>query len=70
MANTIIYYNSAILSQLLRKYEAGSNPKVLALLKKVSPAAWRHIHLNGHYTFRDTGPILDLETIVAGLELG
>jgi len=70
VANTIIYYNSAILSRLLEKYEAGSNPKVLALLKKVSPAAWRHIHLNGHYTFRGTGQVLDLEAIVAGLKLG
>jgi TnpA family transposase len=70
VANTILYYNSAILSRLLEKYEAGSNPKVLASLKKVSPAAWRHIHLNGHYTFRGTGQILDLEAVVAGLKLG
>jgi hypothetical protein len=27
----------------------------LALIKKLSPAAWRHIHLNGHYTFRGDG---------------
>lgn len=70
VANAIIYYNSAILSRLLEKYQAGLNPKVLVLLKKVSPAAWRHIHLNGHYTFRGTGQILDLEAIVAGLKLG
>lgn len=70
IANAIIYYNSAILSRLLEKYDAGANPKVLALLKKVSPAAWRHIHLNGHYTFRGNGQILDLEAIVAGLKLG
>ena len=69
VANAIIYYNSAILSRLLEKYQAGLNPKVLVLLKKVSPAAWRHIHLNGHYTFRGTGQILDLEAIVAGLKL-
>ena len=69
VANAIIYYNSAILSRLLEKYQAGLNPKVLVLLKKVSPAAWRHIHLNGHYMFRGTGQILDLEAIVAGLKL-
>jgi hypothetical protein len=39
------------------------------LIKKMSPAAWRHIHLNGHYTFRD-GQLIDLDAIVAGLELG
>ena len=43
--------------------------KVLALIKKVSPAAWRHIHLNGRYTFRDSGQMIDLDAIVAGLSL-
>jgi hypothetical protein len=55
IANAIIYYNSAILSRLLAKYEASGNAKALALIKKLSPAAWRHVHLNGHYTFRADG---------------
>ena len=38
------------------------------LVKKVSPAAWRHIHLNGHYTFRGGGQVIDLDAIVAGLD--
>ena len=70
IANAIIYYNSAILSRLLTKCEASGNEKALALLKKISPAAWRHIHLNGHYTFHGDGQIIDLDVIVAGLELG
>jgi TnpA family transposase len=70
LANAIIYYNSAILSRLLTKYEASGNPKALALIKKMSPAAWRYIHLNGHYTFRGNGQLIDLDAIVAGLELG
>jgi len=41
IANAIIYYNSAILSQLLTKLEASGNAKALALLKQISPAAWR-----------------------------
>jgi hypothetical protein len=36
----------------------------------MSPAAWRHIHLNGHYTFHGNGQAIDLDAIVAGLELG
>jgi hypothetical protein len=51
----IIYYNSTILSRLLTNYEASGNAKALALLKQLSPAAWRHIHLNGHCTFRGGG---------------
>jgi TnpA family transposase len=69
IANAIIYYNSAILSRLLTKYESSGNAKALALIKKISPAAWRHIHLNGHYTFLTGGQIIDLDAIVAELEL-
>ena len=70
IANAIIYYNSAILSQLLTKYEASGNVAALALITQMSPAAWRHILMNGHYTFRSDGKIIDLDAIVAGLELG
>ena len=70
IANAIIYYNSAILSRLLTKYEASANAKALVLIKKMSPAAWRHIHLNGHYTIHGDGQVIDLDAIVAGLELG
>ena len=69
IANAIIYYNSAILSQLLAKYEVSGNAKALALIKKISPAAWRHIHLNGHYTFRSDGQVINLDMIIAGLNL-
>jgi len=70
IANTIIYYNSAILSHLLTKYEANGNTKAVALITQVSPAAWRHILLNGHYTFQSGGKMIDLDTLLAGLELG
>jgi len=69
IANAIIYYNSAILSRLLTRYEANQNTKALGLTKKISPTAWRHVHMNGHYTFRSNGPLIDLEAIVAGLDL-
>lgn len=41
IANAFIYYNSAILSRLLTKYEASGNAKALALITQMSPAAWR-----------------------------
>ena len=69
IANVIIYYNSAILSRLLMKYEAVGNTQALEQITKMSPAAWRHILLNGHYTFHTDGKIIDLDAIVAGLEL-
>lgn len=70
IANVVIYYNSAILSRLLAKYEASGNVKALSIIKKISPAAWRHVHLNGHYTFRSAGQVIDLDAIVEGLDLG
>ncbi|TPG87735.1 Tn3 family transposase [Pseudomonas caspiana] len=70
IANAIIYYNSALLSRLLTKYEASDNAKAVALITQISPAAWRHILLNGHYTFHSDGKMIDLDAIVAGLNLG
>jgi hypothetical protein len=70
IANVIIYYNSAILSRLLARHEASGNAKALVMIKKISPVAWRHVLLNGHYTFRSAGQIIDLDAIVAGLNLG
>lgn len=69
IANAIVYYNSAILSRLLHKYEASGNDKALAVVKSVSPAAWRHVHLNGHYTFRGIGQAIDLDSVIQGLVL-
>jgi hypothetical protein len=40
---------------LLTKYEAGGNAKAVALITQIAPAAWRHILLNGHYTFQGGG---------------
>ena len=42
---------------------------MLTLIKKMSPAAWRHIHLNGYYRFRGDGQIIDLDAIIAGLDV-
>ena len=69
IANAIVYYNSAILSRLLQKFEAGGNEKALAVVKSVSPTAWRHVHLNGHYTFRDGGQAIDLDAVIRELTL-
>nr|WP_315255916.1 Tn3 family transposase [uncultured Duganella sp.] len=70
IANAIIYYNSAILSHLLTKCEASGNAKAVALITRMSPAAWRHILLNGHYTFQSGGKMIDLDALLAGLDLG
>jgi TnpA family transposase len=70
IANVIIYYNSAILSRLLNRYEASDNSKALKLITQISPVAWQHILMNGHYTFHNDGKMIDIDAIVTGLDLG
>jgi len=42
----------------------------LPLIKAISPAVWHHIHLNGHDTFISDGTLIDLDALVASLDLG
>jgi hypothetical protein len=69
IANAINYYDSAILSRLLTRHAESPRRKALAMIKKVSSAAWRHIHLNGHYTFWGGGQVIDLDAIEERLDL-
>ena len=68
IANAILY-NSAILSRLLTRYEASGNTKALAFITQLSPVAWQHILLNGHYKFHNDGTLIDLDAIVADLDV-
>ena len=36
----------------------------------ISPVAWRHVHLNGRYGFRDGGQAIDFDAVIQGLDLG
>lgn len=69
IANVIIAYNSVLLSKLLERYQATDNQKAIQLLRKISPVAWRHIHLLGRYAFRDRGQPIDLDALLAGISL-
>ena len=69
IANVVIAYNSILLSGLLNRYQAEGNLKALGLLKRISPVAWQHIHLLGHYTFRHKQNPIDLEVILARVNL-
>jgi hypothetical protein len=57
------------LSRLVTKCEAAGNSKALEFITQISPAVWRHILLNGHYTFQSNGKTIDLDARIAGLEL-
>ncbi|MBC3911107.1 hypothetical protein [Undibacterium umbellatum] len=55
---------------LLPVREASGNTKAVELITKISSAAWQHILLNGHYTFNSGGKMIDLDVLLAGLDLG
>jgi TnpA family transposase len=69
IANVIIAYNSVVLSKLLERYQTTGNQKAIQRLRKISPVAWRHIHLLGRYMFRDRGQPIDLDVLLADISL-
>ena len=69
IANVVIAYNSIMLSALLDRYKAAGNEKLIALLQKISPVAWQHIHFLGHYAFRNNYNPIDLVAIMANVTL-
>jgi len=68
LRSPVIAYNSMLLSGLLNRYLAAGNQKAVDLLRRISPAAWRHLHFLGHYVFRHRGFPINLEAILAGLD--
>jgi TnpA family transposase len=69
IANIVIAYNSIMLSALFERFNTDNNQKALALLKKISPIAWQHIHFLGHYIFRNQKHLIDLEAMLANVTL-
>lgn len=67
VANAIIYYNSELLSLLLKKYQLHNNYSAIEKLKRVSPVAWQHIHMLGYYIFRSNKKSIDLENIISSI---
>ncbi len=65
IANVVIAYNSILLSGLLTRSLTVGNDKALDILRRISPAAWQHLHFLGHYAFRDKGKPIDLDAILA-----
>ncbi|MBY0443718.1 MAG: transposase [Burkholderiales bacterium] len=64
----LIAYNSMLLSELLDRSLAAGNEKALDLLRRISPAAWQHLHFLGHDAFRDKHNPIDLDAILAGID--
>lgn len=63
VANAIIYYNACILSKLFEKLDGTDSAKI-EMLKKLSPIAWQHIHMLGHYIFHNKKNRIDLDALI------
>lgn len=68
IANCIIYYNAAILSGLVEKFEQTDNKEAIDMLANLSPVAWGHILLGGHYSFEEQAAITDLVGILENVD--
>ncbi len=64
IANAIIFYNALMLSKLLIRLEALGKHEEVALVKRLSPVAWRHINLFGRYEFYGERRMLDIDEMI------
>ncbi|MBV8361013.1 MAG: Tn3 family transposase [Deltaproteobacteria bacterium] len=64
LANCIILNNASILSRLLEHQERTAHARGADAIKKIAPAAWRHINFQGRYEFQKQPDPLNIDTII------
>ena len=69
IANAVIYYNASMLSKLLTRFEKENNQELVALVKRLSPVAWRHINLFGRYEFNSDLSVPDLDKMIYNIKV-
>ena len=67
LTNSIIYYNTTILSHLWAHKESTGDAGGAALLSRVSPVAWQHVNFYGRYEFGKRPETIHLEAIIEEL---
>jgi TnpA family transposase len=67
IANCIIYYNAAILSNLLSYKEETGDIQDAETIKEISPIAWQHTNLHGRYEFSKLTENINIDAIVQEL---
>jgi TnpA family transposase len=68
IANCIIYYNAALLSTLIDRFKQRNHQKAVEMIAGLSPVAWSHIQLAGHYRFDDQKIMIDLESMLEDVD--
>ncbi|MEL7495561.1 MAG: Tn3 family transposase [Cyanobacteria bacterium J06554_11] len=67
LTNCIIYYNTAILSDVVTSGDFSSDEARVAALSLVSPVAWQHINFHGRFEFGKTPELIDMKAILQQL---
>ena len=67
LANSIIYFNSVILSIMLEAAKKKGDQRTIDIISKLSPVAWQNINLNGSYDFIRS-QVTDLQNLLKNAE--
>ncbi len=69
IANCIIYYNSALLSVLIERFKKSNDQDMVDMIAGLSPVAWTHILLAGHYTFGSHNTMMNLNEMLENIAI-
>ena len=64
IANCIIYYNAALLSNLYKTFNKQGYQEQCDLIKRLSPVAWQHINLIGKYEFYLNQKTINIQVLI------
>jgi len=64
ITNAIIYYNTALLSQVYEQKQAVKDQAAMDAIQGMSPVAWQHINLIGQFEFSAEPSKVDIEALV------
>jgi len=65
IANSIIYYNTVLLSKVYEQKLAAGDLEAIAIIKGISPIAWQHVNLFGRFEFNETTSKVDMAALAA-----
>ena len=69
LINAIIFYNGSLLSAALKKYTALKDQAAVDIIKRISPLAWAHINMIGKLEFLVDMPNIDIDQIIADVDI-
>ena len=65
ITNTVIYYNTVLLSRVYEQKQAVGDQNALTQLQGISPVAWQHINMYGSFEFSPSTSKIDIDALVA-----